>query len=90
MDRHVIDQTWTNKDGIARHFGCSPRHITNMMARRLLPYCKLGKSVRFHIKKCDDAISSLEIKSQSQLTPRAIKKARHTNACAVASIGDYG
>jgi len=54
---------WTNKDGIAKHLRCSVRHVSDMMKRRMIPYVKRGRFVRFDIKKCDTALKKYEIQS---------------------------
>jgi hypothetical protein len=54
---------WTNKYGIAAHFGCSVRHIGNLTKTRRLPYVKLGRIVRFNVTDCERAIRAFEVKS---------------------------
>ena len=48
---------WRNKGEIARHYCCSVRHINSLMNRRVLPFLKLGRFVRFDIAACDRAMS---------------------------------
>jgi len=54
---------WKDKEGIAAHFGVSVRHVTNLQRRRILPYVKFGRTVRFDVRACDEAAKAREIKS---------------------------
>ena len=55
--------SWTDKDGIAKHLLCSVRHVSEMMKRRMIPYVKRKRFVRFDIKKVDTALKNYEIQS---------------------------
>jgi excisionase family DNA binding protein len=53
------------KKQIAERYGVSPRTVTDLMHRRILPYYKMGwKLVRFDPVKCDIAISHYEHRSR--------------------------
>jgi excisionase family DNA binding protein len=54
---------WLNKAEIAQHFRCSVRHINKLMRRRILPFLKIGRFVRFDRAACDSAIKAYETKS---------------------------
>ena len=54
---------WANKAGIAQHFKCSTRHINKLMRRRILPFVKIGRFVRFDIAACDQAMKTYQTKS---------------------------
>jgi excisionase family DNA binding protein len=54
---------WANKGEIARHFKCSARHINKLMRRRILPFVKIGRFVRFDVAACDQAMKSYQTKS---------------------------
>jgi Helix-turn-helix domain len=43
---------------------CSVRHLINLRNRRLIPYVRLGKSVRYnpeHVKRAIDKLTVIEI-----------------------------
>jgi hypothetical protein len=54
---------WKTKREIAGHFKCSIRTISNLMRRRILPYVKIGKWVRFDTEECDRAVAVYNAKS---------------------------
>lgn len=54
---------WLTKTGIAKHLKCSVRHINNLMRRRVLPFVKLGRFVRFDMAACDLAMKKIQTKS---------------------------
>lgn len=54
---------WLTKTGIAKHLKCSIRHINNLMSRRVLPFVKLGRFVRFDMAACDLAMKKIQTKS---------------------------
>ena len=47
---------WRNKRQMADHYGCDIRTITNFMRRRILPYMKIGRFVRFNLGECELAM----------------------------------
>ena len=47
---------WLNKAEIAHHYRCSVRHINKLMGRRILPFLKMGRFVRFDPAACDQAM----------------------------------
>jgi len=63
MNVEKKNSSWTDKDGIAAHFGCSVRHIGNLTKTRKLPYVKLGRIVRFNVADCERAVKAFEVKS---------------------------
>jgi hypothetical protein len=54
---------WLNKLEIARHFKCSIRHVNKLMSRRILPFVKIGRFVRFDLAACDQAMKNYQTKS---------------------------
>jgi len=54
---------WRNKRQMAEHFGCDIRTITNFMRRRILPFVKIGRFVRFDVHECDKAIDRYKRKA---------------------------
>lgn len=47
---------WKTKKEIAHHYKCHVRTVTNFMRRRILPYTKIGRFVRFDPVACDRAM----------------------------------
>ena len=56
-------EPWVNKQQIANHLKCSVRHVNKMMNRRVIPYVKCGRFVRFQVSAVDTAMSKLESRS---------------------------
>ncbi len=54
---------WLNKAEIADHYKCSERHINKLMERRVLPFLKMGRFVRFELAACDQAMRRYETRS---------------------------
>jgi hypothetical protein len=54
---------WRNKRQMAAHYGCDIRTITNFMRRRILPFVKIGRFVRFDIGECDQAMERYKRRS---------------------------
>jgi len=54
---------WVNKSDIARHFKCSVRHVNELMNRRILPFLKIGRFVRFDLAACDEAMKKYQTDS---------------------------
>ncbi len=54
---------WKTKREIAAHFKCSVRTITSLMRRRILPYVKNGRLLRFDTADCDRAMEAFRSKS---------------------------
>jgi len=54
---------WINKAEIAHHFRCSIRHVNKLMNRRILPFVKIGRFVRFDLAACDHAMKNYQTKS---------------------------
>ena len=53
----------TNKLGIAQRYATSVRTVENWMTRHILPHIKVGRVVRFDVKRCDRALAAFELKS---------------------------
>lgn len=47
---------WLNRKRIADYYGCNVLTISNLMRRRILPFLKIGRFVRFNVAKCDSAM----------------------------------
>ena len=54
---------WLNKAEIAKYYGCSLRHVHNLMSSRILPYVKIGRFVRFDLAACDSSMKQYQTKS---------------------------
>ena len=48
---------WVGKKEVAEHLGISQRTLYNWMERRLIPYMRIGRSVRFKLSEVDEAIN---------------------------------
>jgi len=64
---------WRTRIEIAEHFHISIRSVTNLTRRRVLPYVKIGKIVRFDVSACERALAGFECKSAT-----TVKGARET------------
>jgi len=47
---------WVCKPVIAEHLSMSVRSIDNLMARKVIPFARVGRSVRFRIADVDRAM----------------------------------
>jgi excisionase family DNA binding protein len=54
---------WLTKAEIADHIGVSKRSVTKLMRRRVLPYVKVGRIVRFDLEACDRAMMGFQVRS---------------------------
>ena len=51
----------TEKD-LVRMLKVSPRFVLSLRRRRLIPFCKLGRSVRFPLEEVESALKKLTVK----------------------------
>ncbi len=49
-------QKFTNRKGIAERYQISLGSVKALMRRRILPYVKIGRIVRFELEECDAAM----------------------------------
>lgn len=65
MNRYNInnENIWVTRDEIAQHFGFSVRTVANLQKRRVLPFVKVGRLVRFNINRCEQALIKFETQS---------------------------
>ena len=56
-------KTWKTKIEIAGHFQCHTRTVTKLMKRRILPFVKIGRLVRFDLMECDRAMERYRSKT---------------------------
>jgi excisionase family DNA binding protein len=54
---------WMTREQIAQHFGISIRTVANLQRRRVLPFVKVGRLVRFNKNKCEQALIQFETQS---------------------------
>jgi excisionase family DNA binding protein len=54
---------WKTKTEIAGHFQCHVRTVTKLMKRRILPFVKIGRLVRFDVAECDRAMERYRSKT---------------------------
>lgn len=65
IDIHKSDmREWATKGDLARHFKCSIRYVTELMQRRVIPYVKIGRFVRFDLAECDKAMEQFRMTSR--------------------------
>jgi len=60
-------QSWVTREQVAQHFGFSLRTVANLQKRRVLPFLKVGRLVRFNINRCEQALIKFETKSISEM-----------------------
>jgi hypothetical protein len=60
-DTQTIMRFLTSKDVLGM-LQCSPRHLLNLRRRRLIPFIKLGRAVRYSPDEVARAISKLSVK----------------------------
>lgn len=48
----------------AKLLSCTSRHLRNLCKRRLIPYVKLGRSIRFNPNAVERAVEKLTIKER--------------------------
>lgn len=51
---------WVNKRALALRYGVSIRCIDNWVYQKRIPSVKVGRVIRFHIKRCDQALGRFE------------------------------
>jgi len=51
-----------DKQGLAREIKCSVRTVDNLMAKRAIPFIKLGRLVRFDVAKVKAALARFEVR----------------------------
>ena len=56
----TVPSRWQTKAGLAQHFSISLRTVTNLMRRRVLPYVKIGRVVRFDLPACEQSLKKFE------------------------------
>lgn len=66
----VVNGLWADISGISSRYGICRRSTQNLMNRRILPYVKIGRIVRFDVAACDAAMKKFEIKSVMDLADR--------------------
>jgi len=64
---------FTNRQGIGERYQISLGTVKNLMRRRVLPFVKIGRIVRFNIEKCDQAMAVFESKSVALFATEEIK-----------------
>jgi len=75
LENESSERHWKTKRQIAVHCRISERTITNLMRKRILPFVKLGRLVRFDLDECDSALDQFKIKSilSRHLQPQSSK-----------------
>ncbi len=62
----TIEAVWFTKAQIADRYQISMRSVTNLMRRRILPYVKIGRLLRFNPSDCDNAFTQFQRSSKFQ------------------------
>jgi hypothetical protein len=62
--RELAAREWKTKREIAVYYKCSVRSISNFMRRRILPFIKIGRFVRFEAGECDLAMEKFKNRSK--------------------------
>ena len=65
MESIKNESPWLDISEVARRYKISVRHAANLQRRRVFPFVKLGRVVRFDVFECDRALKRHEIKSVS-------------------------
>ncbi len=52
----------TEKELAENYIKCSERHLINMRNKRILPFIKLGRSVRYDLHAVEKALEKLVVK----------------------------
>ena len=60
MPEDAIPDRWLTKADLAQHYSISLRTVTNLMRRRVVPFVKIGRVVRFDRHGCDQAMRKFE------------------------------
>jgi hypothetical protein len=58
------NEEWFNKKQIALRYNIGERTVTDWMKRRILPFVKVGRVVRFHLPECELAVKKYQVKSR--------------------------
>lgn len=53
----IAIERWVGKKEVAEHFKISVRTVDNWMKRRLLPYIRTGRNVRFKLSEAEETIN---------------------------------
>jgi hypothetical protein len=71
-----METPWRNKTEMAQYYRCDIKTITNWMRRRILPFVKIGRYVRFDLRECDQAMDKFKRRSslivKSVVSPESV------------------
>jgi hypothetical protein len=56
---------FVTSEEILNQLGCSSRHLANLRARRLIPFFRLGRLIRYDPEAVARALAKLEVKEVS-------------------------
>src|SRR5205823_14600058 len=57
INMHTPAEGWVGKKQAAEHFNVSPRTFYSWMKNGVIPYVRIGRSVRFKLSAVDEAIN---------------------------------
>jgi excisionase family DNA binding protein len=67
MQKKICDNgKWRTREQIAEHFSVSVRTVANLQRRRVLPFCKVGRLVRFNLDDCEKALLKFQVRSVTE------------------------
>ena len=58
-------ESWVTKNTVALHLGIGVRTVNTWMKRRILPYLKVGRIVRFNLIACDAATQKYQTQGRN-------------------------
>ncbi len=64
MNERPLPPGWVNKKRTAEHLGIGDRTLTDWMARRLIPYVRVGRKVIFNLREVDEHLKRREIQAK--------------------------
>jgi excisionase family DNA binding protein len=59
----AIEKKYAGKAAVAARYATCPSTIEKWMRKRVLPFIKIGRLVRFDLEACDRAILAFEVRS---------------------------
>jgi excisionase family DNA binding protein len=70
-ERHLV-----KKSDIARRYSVSPRTVQTWVAQRRIPYVRIGNTLRFNPRACDQALARFGIKELALSETRVKRRAK--------------
>jgi excisionase family DNA binding protein len=64
MNENPLSPGWVSKKRAAEHLGIGDRTLTDWMARRLIPYVRVGRKVIFNLREIDEHLKRREVQAK--------------------------